>query len=439
MVVATCSKMNRRVALITLALTITVALASVLASAPNSSSAWPINNDKSDLIGPNRPWGGFTSASHLVARSVTARAPQCANRTGSALIDVLLRADAAAAAARRHQHVARGILDEPPATTFHPAADDALAHAITSVSTPPYAIPVPAPNPSDPRTQHALRALYASATAAEPSSSMSALLDRARDFTFPAFDKCTLTRTPIVSPLHNDLAPLTSHLSSVFRAIGGPAARTNLTLSRFDLWHAHLFVHRPCGRASVPNPAITVASRAADTAPAVGLLFHAMEYPALDERKFPVPLGWCQHNSTVTYMPSMMARRNVLWLLAPVARPGGAHGELELHASVWQIDAAAKCGAKPWPPASRNETTVEAEANGSASATTASPDVLESVAADEPVAPAGRTTCLTTGLDAEAEAALPEAPLFTMDESQLGNVLGDVYFLEGTPLAWSLN
>ncbi|KAJ3376174.1 hypothetical protein GGF31_000241 [Allomyces arbusculus] len=437
MIVATCSKMNRRIALITLALTITVALASILTSAPNNSNAWPINN-KSGLFGPSRPWGGFTSASHLVARSVAARAPQCANRTGSALIDVLLRADAAPAAARRHQHSVRRILDQPPATTFHAAADDALAHAITSASAPPYAIPVPAPSVTDPRMQHALRVLYASATAADPTLSMPTLLDRARDFTFPAFDKCTLTRTPIVSPLHTDLAPLTSYLSNVFRAIGGPAARTNLTLSRFDLWHAHLFVHRPCGRASVPDPDRAVASRAADMAPAVGLLFHAMEYPALDERKFPVPLGWCQQNSTVKYVPRMMARRNVLWLLAPVARPGGARGELNLHASVWQIDAGAKCGAKPWPPAPRNETTLAAEASES-SATTADPDAVENVPADEPAATESRATCPTTGLDAEAEAALPEAPLFTMDELQLGNVLGDVYFLEGTPLAWSLN
>ncbi|KAJ3366013.1 hypothetical protein GGF32_007513 [Allomyces javanicus] len=428
--------MNRRAALITLAFTITIALASVLASAPNISNTWPINNDRSGLNGPNRPWGGFTSASHLVARSVAARAPQCANRTGSALIDVLLRADAAAAAARHGQQFTRGILDQPPAATFH-AVDDALAHAITSTSTPPYAIPVPAPSASNQRTQHALRFLYASATAADPSLSMPSLLDRARDFAFPAFDKCTLTRTSVVSPLHANLVPLTSYLADVFRAIGGPAARTNLTLSRFDLWHAHLFVHRPCGRASLPDPDRTVASRAADAAPAVGLLFHAMEYPALDERKFPVPLGWCQQNSTVAYTIRMMARRNVLWLLAPVARPGGARGELDLHASVWQIDAAAKCGAKPWPPAPRNETVVT-EGDGSASTTTTCPSAVESTTADEPVTTAG-AACPATGLDAEAEAALPEAPLFTMDELQLGNVLGDVYFLEGTPLAWSLN
>ncbi|KNE59143.1 hypothetical protein AMAG_03478 [Allomyces macrogynus ATCC 38327] len=406
MVVATCSKMN--IALIALALTITVALASVLASAPNTSNARPING-KSDLYSPNRPWGGFTSASHLVARSFAARAPQCSNRTGSSLIDVLLRADAAVAAARRHQHFVRVILDQPPATTFHTAADDALAHAIMSTSTPPYAIPVPGPSVTDPRAQHALHVLYASATAADPSSAMPVLLDRARDFTFPAFDKCTLTRTPIVSPLHADLAPLATYMADVFRAIGGPAARTNLTLSRFDLWHAHLFVHRPCSRASVPDPERAVASRAADAAPAVGLLFHAMEYPALDETRFPVPLGWCQQNST-----------------------------LDLHASVWQIDAAAKCGAKPWPPAARNETTVEAEVSETSSAPAASPSAVQSVPAGEPVAPTG-TACLTTGLDAEAEAALPDAPLFTMDELQLGNVLGDVYFLEGTPLAWSLN
>ena len=66
-----------------------------------------------------------------------------------------------------------------------------------------------------------------------------------------------------------------------------------ISLSRFDLFHAHAFVH--------------ASSR-------IGLLFHAKEYPAKDEIGFPVDLGRCQVGSKVPYDENSMRHRNILWL-----------------------------------------------------------------------------------------------------------------------------
>lgn len=63
-------------------------------------------------------------------------------------------------------------------------------------------------------------------------------------------------------------------------------------LSRFDLFHAHVFV---------------------DAGGRVGALFHAREYPALDARSFPFPLGFCQAGSWVQ-ADELMPCRNILWL-----------------------------------------------------------------------------------------------------------------------------
>lgn len=67
----------------------------------------------------------------------------------------------------------------------------------------------------------------------------------------------------------------------------------DFALNRFDLFHAHLFVGNGTER--------------------LGLLFHAQEYPAYDQELFPLPLGFCQVNSTVEYHESKMQQRNILW------------------------------------------------------------------------------------------------------------------------------
>ena len=63
-----------------------------------------------------------------------------------------------------------------------------------------------------------------------------------------------------------------------------------ISLDRFDLFHGHLFV--------------------SDLG--VGLLFHASEYPALDD-SFPFNLGYCQLNSTMQYSEPKMSWRNLIF------------------------------------------------------------------------------------------------------------------------------
>ena len=62
-------------------------------------------------------------------------------------------------------------------------------------------------------------------------------------------------------------------------------------LSRFDLFHAHVFVcaHRR-----------------------LGILLHAKEYPACNN-EFPYDLGYCQTGSTLHIAADGMDRRNLLW------------------------------------------------------------------------------------------------------------------------------
>ena len=68
-------------------------------------------------------------------------------------------------------------------------------------------------------------------------------------------------------------------------------ARSRSGWRRYDLFHAHLFVAEPGG---------------------VGLLFHAMEYPARSD-SFPHDLGFCQRRSPLAFCAEHMARRNALF------------------------------------------------------------------------------------------------------------------------------
>ncbi|KAL6582603.1 hypothetical protein OROMI_004681 [Orobanche minor] len=83
----------------------------------------------------------------------------------------------------------------------------------------------------------------------------------------------------------------------------GPSVGLNISLSRYDLFHGHLFLAKESGR--------------------LGILFHAKEYHAYDREIFPYNMGYCQVGSNVAYDNSMNLR-NILWL-APLPQKHGWH------------------------------------------------------------------------------------------------------------------
>lgn len=105
-------------------------------------------------------------------------------------------------------------------------------------------------------------------------------------------NRCELTRTPYGWRFINE--ELNSYMGFLFQLIAarGPKVGLNVSLTRFDFFHGHLFI-------------------AADGR--VGILFHAKEYPAYDKKVFPYNMGYCQKGSNVTYDDSMNMR-NILWL-----------------------------------------------------------------------------------------------------------------------------
>ncbi|KAI4369389.1 hypothetical protein MLD38_017831 [Melastoma candidum] len=109
-------------------------------------------------------------------------------------------------------------------------------------------------------------------------------------------NKCQLTSTPYGRRFINK--ELNSYLEFLFELIvaRGPEVGLDVSLSRYDLFHGHLFLANETGR--------------------LGILFHAKEYPAYDKQVFPYYMGFCQTDSDVTYDDSMNLR-NILWL-API-------------------------------------------------------------------------------------------------------------------------
>ncbi|XP_021816947.1 uncharacterized protein LOC110759218 isoform X1 [Prunus avium] len=106
-------------------------------------------------------------------------------------------------------------------------------------------------------------------------------------------NRCELTRTPYGRRFISE--ELNSYLEFLFELIlaRGPAVGLNVSLSRYDLFHGHLFLAIDTGR--------------------LGILFHAKEYPAYDKEVFPYNMGYCQVGSNVRYDDSMNLR-NILWL-----------------------------------------------------------------------------------------------------------------------------
>ncbi|PIA44427.1 hypothetical protein AQUCO_01700195v1 [Aquilegia coerulea] len=113
-------------------------------------------------------------------------------------------------------------------------------------------------------------------------------------------ERCELTRTPYGRRFINE--ELNSYLAFLFQLIAarGPAVGLNVSLSRYDFFHGHLFIATDSRR--------------------LGILFHAKEYPAYEKNVFPYNMGYCQRGTNVAY-DDMMNLRNILWL-APL--PGNA-------------------------------------------------------------------------------------------------------------------
>ncbi|CAN1783953.1 hypothetical protein LINPERHAP1_LOCUS16439 [Linum perenne] len=105
-------------------------------------------------------------------------------------------------------------------------------------------------------------------------------------------DRCELTRTPYGRRFISQ--EVNSYLEFLFELIvsRGPEIGLNVSLSRYDFFHGHLFLATGTGR--------------------LGILFHAKEYPACD-KVFPYHMGYCQTGSNLTYDKSMNLR-NILWL-----------------------------------------------------------------------------------------------------------------------------
>ncbi|EOY11502.1 hypothetical protein QUC31_009458 [Theobroma cacao] len=106
-------------------------------------------------------------------------------------------------------------------------------------------------------------------------------------------NKCGLTRTPYGRRFISQ--ELNSYLEYLFKLIveRGPSVGLKVSLTRYDLFHGHIFIATETGR--------------------LGILFHAKEYPAYDKDMFPINMGYCQKGSNVTYDDSMNLR-NILWL-----------------------------------------------------------------------------------------------------------------------------
>ncbi|XP_047066938.1 uncharacterized protein LOC124674928 [Lolium rigidum] len=106
-------------------------------------------------------------------------------------------------------------------------------------------------------------------------------------------NKCQLTRTPYGRHFADE--EINSYFAFLFELIvaRGPSVGFNVSLTRYDLFHGHLFLASGTGR--------------------LGILFHAKEYPAVDNELFPYNLGYCQAGSDVSYDDSMNLR-NILWL-----------------------------------------------------------------------------------------------------------------------------
>ena len=115
---------------------------------------------------------------------------------------------------------------------------------------------------------------------------------RVPDVEGAAAARCQLCRSTTGSRFRH--RALQRHFASVFAAVAAhaPAVGLPVELSRYDLFHGHVFVAQGC----------------------VGLLMHAREYPALGPG-FDVNLGLCQAGSSLAWDAKLQALRNVLYVV----------------------------------------------------------------------------------------------------------------------------
>ena len=95
------------------------------------------------------------------------------------------------------------------------------------------------------------------------------------------------------------------YIAHLFFQISKHSAEADIQLSRFDLFHGHVFKNEDV----------------------VGILFHAKEYCRFDENTFNVDLGYCQIESYVKYDPKQMEKRNIIWVASLQRGGGGGGGE----------------------------------------------------------------------------------------------------------------
>jgi len=119
---------------------------------------------------------------------------------------------------------------------------------------------------------------------------------------------------------------LRAYLSGLFRSIPDARRRDGLppvSLSRFDLFHAHFFLAgieplllalEEDKKKNNSNNNNNNNNNNNKRAPSVslGLLFHAAEYPALCPLEFPHDLGWCQRGSDVRWSEETAAWRTLV-------------------------------------------------------------------------------------------------------------------------------
>ncbi|KAJ3181979.1 hypothetical protein HDU87_000317 [Geranomyces variabilis] len=184
---------------------------------------------------------------------------------------------------------------------------DAFLQLLNKTPLPKFAtkLILPAPSPT------ARRQLDLFRTAAL-ARNLTSLLSPINAFHFPTFQKCELTKDenpvlPFTSPALED------YFTDIFTSIPKLTQR-KLALSRFDLFHAHVFAN--------------TATRTA------GVVFHSREYPAENDKTFPYNLGFCQVGSDEPFDDAVMRRRNLVWVMDS-STPGG---------SLYWIDMADKTG-----------------------------------------------------------------------------------------------
>ncbi|KAJ6256472.1 hypothetical protein Dda_8334 [Drechslerella dactyloides] len=139
-------------------------------------------------------------------------------------------------------------------------------------------------------------------------------LDESHEFQYPAFNdmRCELGKDSNGVVPFTTSSTLGTYFESLFQMI--PSwTKGQIALSRFDLFHAHLFA----------NPTTRVAA----------LVFHAKEYPADNADTFPFNLGFCQIGSNLVFVDKIMRRRNLVWIIDANDRT-----------SLWWIDMGVKTG-----------------------------------------------------------------------------------------------